>query len=59
MNWLKKLGLYHDSPSILGADLDEDLPNFWNALSGVEQKVWYATELYNRAKGIGQKLTEE
>ena len=32
---------------------------FWRALSGVEQKIWYATELYNRAKGISQNLTDE
>ena len=27
---------------------DEYLPDFWDALKGDEQKIWYAQEIYNR-----------
>lgn len=28
--------------------IDEKLGNFWNCLSGLDQKKWYAQELYQR-----------
>jgi len=59
IKWFKRIGLLHECPGILRADINEELPTFFKALSGVEQKIWYATELYNRAKGIGQNLTDE
>lgn len=31
-------------------DIFEDLGNYWKCLSGMDQKRWFAKELYNRNK---------
>lgn len=46
---LARMGILR-SVSQLNADLDvdEDLPNYFQALPGMEQKSWYANEIYLR-----------
>ena len=41
-------GATKDGADISDEQLDENLPNFFNAIAGDFQKVWYATELYNQ-----------
>lgn len=28
--------------------VDENLPKYWDSITGMEQKKWYVRELYNR-----------
>lgn len=44
----KRVGLIKDGSDALNADIDEGLSNFWQAISGIQQKLWYANEVYNR-----------
>ena len=40
-------------------DIDENLPSYWNAMTGNDQKNWYAFELYYRKKFGIQNLSDE
>jgi hypothetical protein len=40
-------------------DIDEALPSYWNAMTGNDQKNWYAFELYYRKKFGIQNLSDE
>jgi len=39
-----------DKPSFFNTEVDvnENLPPYWNCLSGTEQKKWYSNEVYMR-----------
>lgn len=53
------MGLIGEGSKILTSDINEGLTRYWQAISGVDQKLWYATEVYNRANGYCQKLCDE
>jgi hypothetical protein len=38
------------SKNIDNKDGDEKLKSFWKNLRGIEQKIWYANEVYQRNK---------
>ncbi len=40
-------------------DVDENLPSYWDAMTGNDQKNWYAFELYYRKKLGIQNLTDD
>ena len=48
-NFFKKFGLIGEGSKLLNEDVDEGLSSYWKAISGIEQKIWYTTEVYNRA----------
>ena len=51
--WLKSIGLMKDgNKRLMNQDINEELPLYWVALTGHHQKLWYATEVYNRHHGI-------
>lgn len=54
--WIKLVG---DGTNMLKADIDEGLANYWQALTGIEQKIWYTNEIYNRANTGVVALSEE
>lgn len=33
---------------VLADDVDEGLPPFWQCLTGDDQKIWYASEIYSK-----------
>lgn len=51
--------LIQDGTSKLKADVDEGLSNYFHALSGIEQKLWYTNECYNRFNTGVKALSEE
>lgn len=40
-------------------DVDENLPSYWDAMTGNDQKNWYTFELYYRKKLGIQNLTDD
>lgn len=55
----KLVALLSDGSSKLKSDVDEGLSNYWHALSGIEQKLWYANECYNRFNTGVKALSDE
>ena len=49
----------NEENSALEKDVNEGLPNYWNAISGIEQKLWYATEIYNRQHLKMQNISDD
>ena len=53
VEWFKYIGLTKQpNQRLMNQDINEELPLYWEALTGHHQKLWYATELYNRHRGI-------
>lgn len=51
--------LIQDGSSKLKADVDENLANYWQAISGIEQKLWYSNEVYDRYNTGVQAMSDE
>ena len=43
----------------VSSDLDDNLGSFWKSLRGIEQKIWYANEVYTRTNLNVQTISDE